>query len=158
MYHERLSSPRTQTLFVVLSLLFLSGFAWLARAGSPGWVAWALLGLGLVFGFYVLNYHTLHIDIDEQRLLLRFGLFRCRVPLNNIEAVEMDPVSLWRIGGAGIHFTWISGRYRVMFNFLQYERLLIHLKRRQWPVVDVAFSSAQPGQIQALVESRRNHA
>jgi hypothetical protein len=151
-YEERVSSPRTIALFVLLSLLFLAGFVWrYLRVRPDGWNA-LLLGISALFLFYSFNYQTLVIRIADKALNLRFGLFRWAIPLTNIEDCLLDETSLWRIGGAGIHFTFLGGRYRAMFNFLEHPRLVVSLKRRHGPVRDVAFSTRNPIEVKRLLD------
>jgi hypothetical protein len=64
--------------------------------------------------------------------------------MDNIEGCRQDETPLWRIGGAGLHFSPIQGRYRAMFNFLEYPRVVIALKIRKGLVRDVAFSTQYP--------------
>jgi len=51
---------------------------------------------------------------------------------------------LHRIGGAGIHFTYIDGRCRAMFNYLEYSRVIIQLKIKKGPIRDIPFSTLRP--------------
>jgi hypothetical protein len=151
-YAETLSSARTEALFIVLTGLFAALFAW--RVMAAGWdlLATGLLAATLFFLFCALNYRALRIRLTAQELTLSFGLFTWTVPLATVERCYRDDVSLWRIGGAGIHFTWIGGRYRAMFNFLEYPRLVIALREKKGPVWDIAFSTRRPDQIQRFLK------
>jgi hypothetical protein len=151
-YSEVLSSTRTEALFVVLTLLFAGLLAWRRAARGLDLLAIVLLCAALFFLFYALNYRTLRIQLTAETLTLSFGLFRWTVPLNTVERCHRDDVSLWRIGGAGIHFTWIEGRYRVMFNFLEYPRLVVALTEKKGPVWDVVFSTRRPEEIQRFLD------
>lgn len=153
-YQEALSSTRTEALFIALALFFLILSGW--RALDIRLDGWAILFICLcgVFLFYSINYRTLVVRLDEQALTLQFGVFTWRIPLGNIEAVFPDETSLWRIGGAGIHFTPLGGRYRAMFNFLEYPRLVIALKVKKGLVRDVAFSTRRPEELLRLICER----
>jgi hypothetical protein len=155
LYAERLSSLRTEALFLVLTgtLLGLLGYT-LAIGGSGVLVALLLAGFAL-FLFYSLNYRTLSIRITRDDLRLTFGLFSWRTARGNVESCTLDTVSLWRIGGAGIHFTSIGGRYRVMFNFLEYPRVVVALRAKAGPVRDVVFSSCSAAEVQRLLQPDR---
>ena len=152
-YEETLRSNRTTALFVILTLLFLSLFSW--RLNTSGFELLSVLSLTLsfFFFFYSLNYRTLRIRMTPKNLELGFGLFRWVVPMENIESYTLDEVSLWRIGGAGIHFTSIRRRYRAMFNFLEYPRVLIKLRKRRGPVRDIAFSTRDPERVMAFLQA-----
>jgi Ca2+/Na+ antiporter len=150
-YVERVSSRRTEALFVLLTLLFLLLFIWRASVrGAGGWAV-VFACFFAFFLFYSLNYRTLIIRLSEQALQLNFGLFTWNIPLENVEACFADKTSLWRIGGAGIHFTWLGGRYRAMFNFLEHPRLVIALKIKKGPVRDIAFSTRRPDELMRLI-------
>lgn len=163
LYEERLSSNKTEALFLALAGL-LGGLAfWRARSGQRGGAGQrggrmaAGLGVGaLVFGFYALNYRTLVIRLTPSALTLTFGLFRWVVPLEAIEACALDELPpLQRLGGAGIHFMFVRGRYRASFNFLEYPRVVIALKRSAGPVRDVSFSTRRPEEVCRLIEAAR---
>jgi hypothetical protein len=136
---------------VVLTLIPLA--ASILVFGSSGLTGWSavLLFASALFLFYSLNYHVLVIRMTAESLTLRFGVFRWTVPLENIASWSRDRTSLWRIGGAGIHFTWLGGRYRAMFNFLEHPRLVVSLKVRRGPVRDIAFSTRRPELVEELL-------
>jgi hypothetical protein len=150
-YKERISSNKTLFLFVKLMLLFgaLSARS-LFITEKRGWGI-AFSCISLFFLFYVFNYRVLVIQVDENALRLKFGLFTWRIPLSNIETSFLDKTSLWRIGGAGIHFSPIGGRYRAMFNFLEYDRVVIALKEKKGLVRDVAFATTRPDEVMRLL-------
>jgi hypothetical protein len=151
LYEERLTFLRTAALFVVLTLLFLALVIW--RAMVSGWAGLTIVFLFflLFFLFYSINYRSLTITITPKVLSLKFGLFTWFIPLDNIEMIYRDKVSLYRIGGAGIHFTSIAGRYRAMFNFLEYPRLVLGLKQKRGPVKDIVFSTRYPDEIEQII-------
>jgi hypothetical protein len=146
-YYERVSSNRTEALFVVLTLFFLLLSAWRMNAPGLGTTTAILCLLCAFFLFYSINYRTLSIRLTAQLLELKFGLFTWRIALDNVESCTLDDTSLWRIGGAGIHFSPIHGRYRAMFNFLEHPRVVIALKRRLGLVRDIAFSTQHPDEV-----------
>ena len=157
-YFERVSSTRTLALFLVLGLVFLALFA--LRFQQRGLEAWGvgLLFLSAFFLFYTANYRTLAIRITRRAVHLRFGVFSWDIPLEEVETCYQDTTSLWRIGGAGIHFSPIRGRYRAMFNLLEYPRVVVALKRRRGLVRDVAFTTKCPaGVIRLVLEGTRAH-
>lgn len=155
LYEERVSSNRTEALFLALALAFLSLAAWRATASGFGFLTIASLCLSIFFLFYTLNYRTLVIRLTPQSLTLRFGIFKWTVPLDAIESCHLDPTSLWRIGGAGIHFTSLQGRYRAMFNFLEYPRVVIALREKRGAVREIAFSTQHPQEVMRLIQKAR---
>ena len=153
LYEEKVSSVRTEVLFVALAILFLALLYWRLIATGFGIIASILLFLSLLFSFYALNYRVLTIRISAEDLHLRFGVFGWKVPLNSIEKVCADESSLWRISGAGIHFSSIGGRYRAMLNFLEYPRVVVALKEKRGLVRDIAFSTDRPKEVMRIIEA-----
>jgi hypothetical protein len=151
-YHEALTSHRTTALFATLAILFLALFAWRFTGGGFG--PWAIVWLCLagVFLFYTVNYRSLSIRISAAEVNLAFGIFRTTLRVEHIASWSVDRASLWRISGAGIHFTFIAKRYRMYLNFLEHPRIVLALRQRKGPVREVAFSTRAPGAVmQALV-------
>lgn len=158
LYAETLTSSRTQALFAALAAASLGGFVWRwAAVGPDGW-AWLCAALLAFFLFYAWNFRKLRIQLTPAGVALTFGVFVYRIAGDNIAGCAMDATSLWRIGGAGIHFSFFDGRYRAMFNFLEHPRVIITLKRKQGPVCDVAFSTRRPDDLlQTLATLGQRH-
>ena len=150
-YEENVSSNRTEALFIILGLLFLILLTW--RLSVVGIAISTIIFLCLFgcFLFYALNYRTLTIRITSEAVRLRFGVFTHIIPMRNIETCYPDQVSLWRLGGAGIHFTIIRRNYRSMFNFLEHERVVLSLRKKKCLVREVAFSTTQPEKIMRII-------
>lgn len=148
LYSERLNSNKTLALFVFLTGLFAGLALWrIAAAGFDGW-AILLAALSLVFLFYVFNYRTLLTTLTAADLTLKFGVFRWRIPLDNVAACRLDHIAgFMYYGGAGVHFMMVEKRYRASFNFLEYPRVVIALTRKSGPVQDISFSTQYPEEL-----------
>jgi len=153
-YNEKLSSAKTEILFVVLTLIFLALFVW--RWPSAGWNGWTVTFLCFFafFLFYSLNYRWLKIHLTPDTLQLTFGIFTWRIAISNIKNCYLDEDSLWRFGGAGIHFMWIKGKYRAFFNFLEYPRVVVTFKEKKGPVREIAFSTKEPERVMEIIQGR----
>jgi hypothetical protein len=152
-YHERVSSNRTEALFLALTLLFLLLFLWRVTAGSLDLLAVIFLCFFGLFLFYSVNYRTLLIRLTAESLNLIFGLFTWKVPLDNVEECHLDSLPLlMKYGGAGIHFMFIRNRYRASFNFLEYPRGVIAFKRKAGPVRDISFSTRRPDDVLRFIQ------
>jgi hypothetical protein len=154
LYSEKISSKRTELLFIALTLLFLLLFVWRVIAGSVGFLAGIFLFFSVCFLFYSLNYRTLVIRLTSESLKLSFGIFTWTIPLSNVGEIQPDDdlPPLMKYGGAGIHFMLVRKRYRASFNFLEYPRVVIGLKRKAGLVRDISFSTCQPNEIIQLVQ------
>jgi len=152
-YNERISSNRTEALFLALTVLFFLLFIWRVNAGSLDVLAAVFFCLFSLFLFYSANYRTLIIRLTSESLKLTFGIFTWRVPLDNIEECRLDEIPLlMRMGGAGIHFMSIRKRYRASFNFLEYPRVVIAFKRKEGLVRDISFSTRRPDDVLRLIQ------
>jgi Ca2+/Na+ antiporter len=152
-YHERISSNRTEALFLALTTLFLLLLVWRLSDGRLDALAWVFLCLSGLFLFYAVNYRTLMIRLTSESLKLTFGIFTWKVPLDNVEECHLDEIPLlMRMGGAGIHFMSIRKRYRASFNFLEYPRVVIAFKRKVGPVCDISFSTRRPDDVLRLIQ------
>src|SRR5690606_33186271 len=112
-YHEKISSVKTTTLFLCLMLTFLilAVFHWMSA--GVNWLTIVLFSLFGIFLFYVINYQVLVIEITAKAISLRFGIFTWTIPVSNIANCQIDEIPAFlRLGGAGIHFMFVRGRYR----------------------------------------------
>lgn len=151
-YHEILTSKRTTGLFLALAMLFLLLGVW--SLASSGWevLTIILLGFSFFFLFYVINYWKLEIVVTHEALQLKFGLFQWKIPLENIAWIKMDDLPwVMRNGGAGIHFMFVGGLYRAHFNFLEYGRLLVRLRKKSGLVQAVSISTQQPEKLICII-------
>jgi hypothetical protein len=147
-YEERVTSGRTQALFWGLAILFYLLLTLRMAASGPDAMGAVFLVLATLFLFYSLNFRVLVIRISLEALRLRFGVFRCTIPLGNIETAYRDDdlPALMKYGGAGIHFMVVRKRYRASFNFLEHPRVVVAL-RRPGVVRDVSFSTRHPDDV-----------
>jgi hypothetical protein len=152
LYHERLTSNKTEALFLVLMLLCCLLFTWRVLSAGPDGLAGVLLGLFGMFFFYAVNYRTLVIQLTEKALTLTFGIFIWKIPVDNIAACQLDDIPpLLRLGGAGIHLMFVRRRYRASFNFLEFPRVVITFRRKVGPVQDISFTTRQPDDVIRLI-------
>jgi hypothetical protein len=147
-YKERISSNKTEALFLILTVLFLLLLVWRRNAVGLDWIAVVFFGFFVLFFFYSLNYRTLVIHLTSGSLKLKFGIFLWTVPVDNIQQCNLDELPvIMKYGGAGIHFMTIRKRYRASFNFLEYPRVVIGFKNNVGPVRDISFSTRKPNEI-----------
>jgi hypothetical protein len=146
-YTETITSRRTQALFVALTLLFLSLLIWRAASPGLGILTIAFCGLSAFFLFYSLNYRKLVLSVTPEALKLEFGIFTWAIPLDTVGDCHIDDLSLWWIGGAGIHFRFVRGSYRAYLNFLEHPRVVLTLEKRRRLVREVAFSTRRPEEV-----------
>lgn len=153
-YHEEISSKRTTNLFILLTLLFLLLLIWRITASGSDIVAGIFLFFCGFFLFYSVNFRILKVKLTSKILTLKFGIFKWKIPLSNVcECHQDDEIPLvMRYGGAGIHFMFVDKRYRASFNFLEYNRILLKLKRRAGLVRDISFSTQHPQELMKIIQ------
>lgn len=155
LFEESVSSARTEAVFIALASVFFVLAAWRVWAAGFGWFSTILAIVAAMFIFYCLNYRTLRVRMNREALILRFGLFSKTIPWRDIHRAEFDQATLTRIAGAGIHFTFIQGRYRMYLNFLEHPRVVVALDS-PGIVREVAFTTRRPDEVLAAIESLRN--
>ncbi len=85
--------------FMIYLLIFPSS---IPEENPPFW----LLGLiCLILIFTIVNFSYLKIVVDEQKILVNFGLFKKRIWIKNIEKLEFQKVSFLKFGGYGLRFS-----------------------------------------------------
>ena len=152
-YHEIVTSRRTEVLFVVLAILFFLLLIWRVIIGGLDILAAVFFSLFGLFFFYSLNYRKLIIHLKADSLKLKFGIFTWTVPLDNVEECRLDEMPfLMRMGGAGIHFMIVHKRYRASFNFLEHPRVVIAFRKRVGLVRDISFSTCRPDDVVRLIQ------
>ena len=150
-YTEKVSSKRTEVLFTALTFLWGGLSAWRAFVSGVAPSTIIFFCLFSLFLFYSLNYQVLVIRITPNFVELKFGIFTWSIPLDNIERCYLDDTSLWRIAGAGIHFTFRHKRYRALFNFLEHQRVVLLLGRKKGMVREIAFSTRRPEEVKRVI-------
>ncbi len=151
-YDENLSSSRTTALFVFLTLIFLLLLLWRMFTTGLDFLTIIFFLFSGIFLFYSLNYRKLTIQLTPDSLKLTFGIFHWTVPMDNIVSCKLDnPPAFNKYGGAGIHFMFVEGRYRASFNFLEYPRVVVALKKKG-RVRDISFTTRQPDEILSLIQ------
>jgi hypothetical protein len=151
-YTERISSIKTEALFLVLMILSLLLLIWRVTSDGLDILAVAFTCLFILFLFYSLNYRTLLIHLTPDSLKLTFGIFTWTIPVDNIQECSLDELPIiMKYGGAGIHFMIISKRYRASFNFLEYPRVVIAFKIKVGLVQDISFTTRRPDDVLRLI-------
>jgi len=151
-YEEKVSSKRTELIFMLLVLLSFSLFTFFVATVRVGFLTVFFFCLTIFFLFCSLNYKTLVIRITPPTVELRFGIIKWSIPRNTIEQCYLDNTSLLRVGGAGVHFTIIQKKYRAMFNFLEHQRVVLLLSQKKGLVREIAFSTKQADEIQRIID------
>jgi mannose-6-phosphate isomerase-like protein (cupin superfamily) len=150
-FEESISSLRTLSLFIALAPVFFVLSAWRMSTRGFGLLSIILLVLGTAFVFYGFNHRTLRICMNREALVLGYGIFSRIVRWHEVDHAHIDGTPLTRIGGAGVHFTFIARKYSMYFNFLEYPRVVPVLKKTGI-VREVIFTTRHPDDALAAVK------
>jgi hypothetical protein len=154
LYEQRLSSTKTEALFIGLTIVFVVLAFWMMSESKLNFGTVLFSFFAIFFLFYSINYKVLIISLLPGYIKLKFGIFSWSIPLDNIEELYLDrPTFLQKYGGAGIHFMFVDGKYRAYFNFLEYPRLVISLKKKKGLVREISFSTRHPNEILGILEN-----
>lgn len=94
-YEERVTSVWTQALFWSLAAFFSGLLVWRTRMAALDVIAAASLFLAVLFLMCSLNYGTLAIQIRSASPGLRFGIYHLSIPLDNIQACQVDDLPVF---------------------------------------------------------------
>jgi hypothetical protein len=132
-------------LFILLTLI-TTGFAFQN-------LFWVILPSTLIAFLLLLfwNYRGIHIEVNDKRLLVSYGIFNCKsIPLEDIVSCEPTKASFGRYGGVGIRYGWDSSwGYTAFFG----EAVKI-IRRKRRPFV---FSSYNPKEICNIINQAKEH-
>ena len=155
-YSEKVQSPKTSLLFIILTVIFAALFTWRVSAVGFRFIPILYLFFGIFFFLYVINFRSLIITITENTIFLKFGLIQWRTLLENIQTCELDDSpDIIKYGGAGVHFAFVHRKYRAYFNFLEHPRVVITFIYKQGPVQELVFTTRQPAEVIKIIDSNK---
>lgn len=153
LYEERLTSIKTEALFVGFTIIFAALASWQMSRNKLDFWSVFLIFFTLFFAFYSINFRVLRINLTSGYIELKFGIFGLSILFDNIEGYHIDHLTfIQKYGGAGIHFMFVGGKYRAFFNFLEYPRVVVVLKRKKGPVREISFSTRCPDEIMGILD------
>lgn len=108
----------------------------------------------LFLGFFLLtlNFGRLIIRIDYRELTVRFGIFKKRVPWENIEDVYVDETTAIKYGGAGIRTARIKGEWVLVYNVIGGPRVVLKLRVGRYK--KFVFSTKNPEEVINVIKGQ----
>jgi len=104
-YTERVSSKRTEALFLALTLVFVLLLIWHVTVSDLDIPAVGFGVFSVIFLFYSVNYRTLEICLTAEQMRLTFGVITWRIDLDNVAECHLDEIPpLMKMGGGGNTF------------------------------------------------------
>jgi hypothetical protein len=115
-----------------------------------------MLGVMLLVGVLVVNFFTLTIHITTEGLTAAYGIFKQRIPWDNVAGYEMGKgTALLNYGGYGIRFGYKKGGAVLVYNIMGARLIMLEL-RAPGRYKYFAFSTRHPEEVAAIVEKWAN--
>lgn len=156
LYQEKLTSKWITIIFLFFALLFLFFIIYQAFIGPLGnnpAPNWALAIMFLIFLFLTVNFLRLTIQITPQHLVAGYGIFKHKISWDNVESVYPDksPV-LTNYGGWGIRFGKVGGKWRLVYNIPESDRIVMSLKDGKFR--EFVFSTKNSQEVITLIKEQ----
>lgn len=107
------------------------------------------VALFVLFAALTVNFRRLSIRLTEAGVTVGYGVIRTTVPWERITACTADEASSLRYGGWGVRVTRIGGRWRLVFNTVGDDRVVLRTDGGRFR--EIAFSTARPEAVRATV-------
>jgi hypothetical protein len=147
-YEEKIFAKLTGGLLGAMAVLMLIIMAYLFLVESiddDPFLFPMFIIMFLVFLLLALNSGILSIKIDYQKITVGFGVFKKRIPWENIEESSIDETSAIKYGGAGIRTARVNGEWVQVFNVVGGPRVVLKLKVGRYK--KFVFSTKNPEEV-----------
>lgn len=105
-YTERQSTyPVFYAVFILVAAIVGGLGVYGAFTGTYDVSAVGLLGVGIIC-FIFLSFLHMRLEVYDDRVVIRYGVFKKTVVSNHIAAVSVQPYDFWKYGGWGIRWSW----------------------------------------------------
>lgn len=117
---------------------------------APTWFYFAMGCFFFLLTFFIAQFASLQIRVEEKEVLLSYGIFKVKIDRTTIEKVYLDQANpLLSYGGWGFRFGSFHGRPRKVLNIPGYQCVVLARKGIKQEVV---FSTAYPEEIIQLLQ------
>lgn len=152
-YEERIFSLLTTVIMTIVcgAMLFMFFYQLLVGpVGTRPMPDWFFLVMLLVFLAVGLNFARLTVRIDQRGISVAYGIINHNIRWENAVECYRDESSSLRYGGWGIRFGRVDGKWRLVFNVIGGDRVVIKKNRGVWD--EFVFSTGNP---EAVIEAVR---
>jgi len=135
-------------LFIVLTIFFLAMFISELVSGPVSDKAvseWFYLVMCLFFvlmTFVVINFSKLVVKATSKSLTVSYGMFRRVIHWEDVSDCYVDESSAFGYGGYGVRVGRVNGKWRLVYNVLGRERVVLVLKKGKFS--EFVFSTNNP--------------
>ncbi len=151
-YEERIFSLLTAVIMTIVCGAMLFMFFYQLLVGPVGTRPapnWFFLVMFMVFLALGLNFARLTVRIDRHGISVGYGIIRHNIHWDNVTECYRDESSFLRYGGWGIRFGRANGKWRLVFNVIGGERVVIRQNRGMWD--EFVFSTGDPERVMEAV-------
>lgn len=150
-YEERLAARRMMAILGVATAVTVAPTAYLLLTGKLGAVtAGTLVATSAVLLAVTVAFRRLTIRCTDEGVTVGYGPIRTAVPWERVEEGSRDDVSTARYGGWGIRVTRVDGRWRLGYNTIGTQRVVLSVPGGRFD--ELAFSTGDPEAVLAVVE------
>ena len=151
-YEEKISSKWITALLVSTAavMLFVLVYFWLIVHLDNIYLIVFQLAMFLLFVVLAVIFSGMVIKIKPQSVLVKYGVFKQEIPLENIENCSLDEGSALKYGGSGIRKVKIEGKTRVVYNVHGTPRVVLSLKEGEYD--ELVFSTRHPDEVMRTIK------
>jgi len=150
-YEERLAARRMMAILGVATAVIIGLTGYLLLTEEFGAVtAGMLVASSAVLLAVTVAFRRLPIRCTDEGVTVGYGPVRTTVSWERVEGGSRDDVSTARYGGWGIRVTRVDGRWRLGYNTIGTQRVVLSVPGGRFD--ELAFSTGDPEAVLAVVE------
>ncbi|MDO9536480.1 MAG: hypothetical protein Q7J85_14410 [Bacillota bacterium] len=107
----------------------------------------------LIFLAAAVNFSRLSITINPRGVLVGYGIIKHIIPWESIEGCYLDKTSAVMYGGWGIRLGRVKGKWRVVYNIIEGDRVVLMLNRGWYR--EFVFSTRNPQKVIDIIKNRK---
>lgn len=152
-YKETLFSKWSTVLLSVITMILFIFYAYQMVKGPigtdpvPNWF-WLIMAVFLLA--VTINFGRLTIKIDQEGILIGYGIFKKKISWDRVEDSYLDETSPIRYGGWGLRITRVDGKWRSVYNVVGGPRVVV-LVNEGW-IREYVFSTSNPEETMKTIE------
>jgi hypothetical protein len=132
LYQEKIYSKWLTTIFgffTILLLFFIIYQLFIGPLGNHPAPNWVLMIMFLVLLGLTINFIALIIKITPNFISVGYGIFKHKIPWENVEGAYVDQAPNISYGGWGIRLGRVGGKWRLVYNIPATPRVVLSLKK-----------------------------
>jgi len=156
LYSEKIFDKIIAGILISVSIVMIFLFIYFTLTLDPGSeliiVQWVFLGVGIVMLFLALNFGILSIKISPQSVVLRYGIIKNEIKLDDVEDCHHDSRLGIRYGGWGLRAIRSRGKWVKGYILVRVPKIILSLKEGKFK--EVAISTRNPDKILQIIKEQ----